>query len=173
MRVRVHLFERSFPEEPDRRVLSRRDCRGHRLRHRAAHSTMARQSAVLLDNSDMHLGRERPPKTGRGTVNGGWQRGSLTPQMPPRCGLRPRSRDTGGKKRRPADKGPNSFIAKNIARANCPAISSSSVPPSLPISAPRRGDNCSETCCPPPFLDAEFVNGLPGERNQARRSLRW
>ena len=31
----------------------------------------------------MHLGRERPPKTGRGTVIGGWQRGSLTPQMPP------------------------------------------------------------------------------------------
>jgi hypothetical protein len=31
----------------------------------------------------MHLGRERPPKTARGTVIGGWQRGSLTPQMPP------------------------------------------------------------------------------------------
>lgn len=29
----------------------------------------------------MHLGTERPPKTGRGTVIGGWQRGSLTPQM--------------------------------------------------------------------------------------------
>ena len=31
----------------------------------------------------MHLGRERPPKTRLGTVIGGWQRGSLTPQMPP------------------------------------------------------------------------------------------
>ena len=31
----------------------------------------------------MHLGRERPPKTRPGTVIGGWQRGSLTPQMPP------------------------------------------------------------------------------------------
>lgn len=28
----------------------------------------------------MPLGRERPPNTGRGTVIGGWQRGSLTPQ---------------------------------------------------------------------------------------------
>jgi hypothetical protein len=31
----------------------------------------------------MHLGRERPPKTRLGTVIGGWQRGSLTPRMPP------------------------------------------------------------------------------------------
>ena len=31
----------------------------------------------------MHLGRERPPKTRPGTVFGGWQRGSLTPQVPP------------------------------------------------------------------------------------------
>jgi len=35
------------------------------------------------DDSDMHLGRERPPKTGRGTAIGGWQRGSLTPRMTP------------------------------------------------------------------------------------------
>ena len=31
----------------------------------------------------MHLGRERPQKTRSGTVIGGWQRGSLTPQTPP------------------------------------------------------------------------------------------
>jgi hypothetical protein len=31
----------------------------------------------------MHLGRERPPLFKRGTSTGGWQRGSLTPQMPP------------------------------------------------------------------------------------------
>ena len=31
----------------------------------------------------MHLGRERPPKTRPGTVIREWQRGSLTPQMPP------------------------------------------------------------------------------------------
>jgi hypothetical protein len=36
----------------------------------------------------------------------------------------------------------------------------------------KQGDNPSETNCPPPFLDAEFVTGLPGERNLARRSLR-
>ena len=64
------------------------------------------RSAVLPDDSDMHLGRERPPKTRPGTVIGGWQRGSLTPQMPP--SLLPDSRadcDTGGKERRPIDRG--------------------------------------------------------------------
>jgi hypothetical protein len=29
----------------------------------------------------MHLGRERPPLLKRGTLTGGWLRGSLTPQM--------------------------------------------------------------------------------------------
>jgi hypothetical protein len=47
VRVRVHLYERSFPEEPDKRVLSRRDCRGHRLPHRAAHSTVSPISRCL------------------------------------------------------------------------------------------------------------------------------
>ena len=83
--------------------------------------------------------------------------------MPPHCCLRPRSQDTGGKKRRPADKGPNSFIAKNITRSTCSAIGSSSVLPSLPICAPR-------SCCPPPFLDAEFVKGYQG--NGIRRVAR-
>ena len=57
---------------------------------REAHDIMRRtlrsvhgRSAVLPDDGDMHLGRERPPKIGRGTMIGGWQRGSLTPQMPP------------------------------------------------------------------------------------------
>ena len=31
----------------------------------------------------MHLGRERPPPNRPGTGSGGWQRGSLTPQLPP------------------------------------------------------------------------------------------
>jgi hypothetical protein len=38
----------------------------------------------------VNLGRERPPETGRGTVIGGWQRGSLTPQMFRHCGRQPR-----------------------------------------------------------------------------------
>ena len=51
----------------------------HARRTRRCHG----QGAASPDERDMHLGRERPPKTGPGTVIGGWQRGSLTPQMPP------------------------------------------------------------------------------------------
>jgi hypothetical protein len=39
--------------------------------------------AVPPDERDMRLGRERPPKIRPRTVIGGWQRGSLTPRMPP------------------------------------------------------------------------------------------
>jgi hypothetical protein len=38
-------------------------------------------SAVLPDDCDMHPGRERPPFPGLRISTGGWQRGSLTPQM--------------------------------------------------------------------------------------------
>jgi hypothetical protein len=41
------------------------------------------RARFLPDDSDIHLGRERPPKTGCGTVMGGWLRGSLTPQTLP------------------------------------------------------------------------------------------
>ena len=43
------------------------------------------RSAVAPDDHDMHLGRERPPKTRPGTVIGGWQRGSLTPRCLRHC----------------------------------------------------------------------------------------
>jgi hypothetical protein len=64
------------------------------------------EARVVPDDCDMHLGRERPPKTRPGTVIGGWQRGSLTPQMPP--SLLPTAApdcDVGGKRRRPNVRG--------------------------------------------------------------------
>lgn len=128
---------------------------------------MARRARFCRTTKTRIWGRERPPKTGRGTVIGGRQRGSLTPQMPRHCCLRPRSQDTGGEKRRPSDRGPNSLIAKNIAGSTRLAISSSCAPPSLPISAAKRGTTTPRPVVPPPFLDAEFVNRLPGEGNLA------
>jgi hypothetical protein len=59
--------------------------RGHRVRYRLRTRRWHGQYAVLPDDSDIHLGRERPPKTSPGTVIGGWQRGSLTPQMRCHC----------------------------------------------------------------------------------------
>jgi hypothetical protein len=80
--------------------------------------------AVLPDERDMRLGRERPPKIGRGTGIGGWQRGSLTPRMPP--SLLPATAPT-------ATRAANSaarlsvvklLIAKNIATSRTDGITS-------------------------------------------------
>ena len=75
-RVRAHLYERGFRQEPDGRVLVGEVDRGLTSRHRRRAPQGHGRSAVPPDDSDMHLGRERPPKTRLGTVIGGWQRGS-------------------------------------------------------------------------------------------------
>jgi hypothetical protein len=81
-RVRAHLYQREFRAKP----VSRADGSSERRRARGRIMRRTRQvpgpGAVPPDERDMRLGGERPPKIGRGTVIGGWQRGSLTPQMP-------------------------------------------------------------------------------------------
>jgi hypothetical protein len=54
-----------------------------RAKHRRRTSQCHGQSAVLPDDRDMHLGRERPPKTRPRTEIGGGRGGRLTPQMAP------------------------------------------------------------------------------------------
>ena len=80
------------------------------------------ESAVLPDDSDMHLGRERPPKTGRGTMIGGWQRGSLTPQMPPSLLLTAAPTATRAAKSAARLTAVKLLIAKNIATSPTDAI---------------------------------------------------
>ena len=84
-RVRAHLYEREFRAKP----VSRADGASERRRARGRIMRRTRRvpgpGAVPPDERDMRLGRERPPKIGRGTVIGGWQRGSLTPQMLHQC----------------------------------------------------------------------------------------
>jgi hypothetical protein len=82
-RVRAHLYEREFRVKPVSCAdgASKRRCARARIMRRIRQGAGTR--AVLPDERDMNLGRERPPKSWRGTVIGGWQRGSLTPQMPP------------------------------------------------------------------------------------------
>ena len=79
-------------------------------------------SAVPPDERDMHLGRERPPTTGPGTVIGGWQRGSLTPQMPP--SLLPTTAPTATRAAKSAARLTvvKLLIAKNIATSPTDAI---------------------------------------------------
>ena len=114
--VRVHLYERSFPAKPVSRVHVRRK----RQRHRARHARLTRRchgpSAVLPDDSDTHPGRERPPTDrGRGTGFGGWQRGSLTPQMPPPLLLTAALTSTRAAQSAARYSAAKSYTAKNIA----------------------------------------------------------
>ena len=53
----------------------------------------------------MHLGRERPPFSRRPTSTGGWQRGSLTPQMSRSVLQTAAHSDTVGTNRRPLHRG--------------------------------------------------------------------
>src|SRR5687767_13078147 len=100
----------------------------------------------------MHLGRERPPKTERGTVIGGWQRGSLTPQMPP--SLLPPTAPT-------ASRAANSaarltvvklLIAKNIATSPTDAMTSVSRLVAQRTAREQGGTTAPESVFPPPFL---------------------
>jgi hypothetical protein len=100
----------------------------------------------------MHLGRERPPKTRLGTVIGGWQRGSLTPQMPP--SLLPAIAPT-------ATRAANSaarltvvklLIAKNIATSPTEAITFLSRLVEQRTAHEQGGTTAPESVFPPPFL---------------------
>ena len=61
--VRVHLHERSFPEEPDRRARAVNANDVHTaLDTGACIWRCHRHRAVSPDDRDMHVGRERPPE---------------------------------------------------------------------------------------------------------------
>ena len=98
----------------------------------------------------MHLGRERPPKTRPGTVIGGWQRGSLTPQMPPP--LLSITAPTATRAARNAARLSvvKLLIAKNIATSPTEAITFLSRPVDQ-RTAHEQGDHCSRVCVPPAF----------------------
>jgi hypothetical protein len=74
-RVRAHLHERGFRQEPDRRVLVGEVDRGLTSRHRRRAPQGHGRSAVPPDDSDMHPGRERPPPDGTWGEEGGSEMG--------------------------------------------------------------------------------------------------
>jgi hypothetical protein len=80
--VRVHLYKRSFPEEPDRhaRELTRTRCAHarHRRRIRRCH----RHRAFSPDDRDMHVGCERPPAGQAWGEEGGSQIGVAHAPLP-------------------------------------------------------------------------------------------
>ena len=103
-RVRAHLYEREFRAKPVSRADGEvENVTRPRVEPRGALDGVTDKARFRRTNSDMHLGRERPPKTGPGTVIGGWQRGSLTPQMPPSVPLTPRGLRHGRQRAPPGD----------------------------------------------------------------------
>jgi hypothetical protein len=119
----------------------------------------------------MHLGRERPPKIGRGTVIGGWQRGSLTPQMPP--SLLPTAAPAASRAAKSAAQltAVKSLIANNIATS--PGDTITLLCGEL-NTEPRtsEGDHCSRVCGPPhPFFAFVHSGSRQGSEN-SRREIR-
>jgi hypothetical protein len=172
MRVRVHVYERSFPEEPNNAfsvgatAVDTAFDTGRRTRRWHEERGVCRTTKTCI------WGRERPPKTGRGTVIGGWQRGSLTPPDASSLVLATALAGHGRRKAPPVRQRPELAHRKEHRRIH-PSRDQLELCASLAADQrAKQGDNCSETGCPPPLLDAEFVTGLPGERNLARRLLR-
>ena len=176
-RVRAHLYEREFPAKPDRRVLDgERRSRAHGADTGGALRRCHGRSAVPPDDSDMHLGRERPPKTRPGTVIGGWQRGSLTPQMPP--SLLPTTAPTATRAAKSAARLTvvKLLIAKNIATSPTDAITFLSRLVDQRTAHEQGGTTAPESVFPPPFLRFRDSDGIQRRRilrSDARSSARF
>jgi hypothetical protein len=117
----------------------------------------------------MHLGRERPPKTRPGTVIGGWQRASLTPQMPP--SLQPTTAPT-------ATRAANSaarltvvklLIAKNIATSATAAITFLSRLVDQRTAHERGGPLLRTLCSPLLFFAFSILAASRGARSRVER----
>ena len=144
---------------------------GRGPRHRTHSPQCSGRSAVLPDDGDMHLRRERPPKIRRGTMIGGWQRGSLTPQMPPSLLLTAAPTPTRAANSAARLTVVKLLIAKNIAVHRLTQSRSSRG--SL-ISEPRtsKGDHCSEVCVPPSFSSLSSILAASGRARTPGRETR-
>jgi hypothetical protein len=76
--VRVHLYQRSFPEEPDINANNVDSA----LNTGGGFGGVTDIAPVLPDNRDMHVGRERPPEGRAWGEEGGSQMGVAHAQVP-------------------------------------------------------------------------------------------
>jgi hypothetical protein len=117
-----------------------------RTRQRHGHARFFRTTATCI------RGRERPPKTCPGTVIGGWQRGSLTPPMPP-----PLLSTTAPSATRAAQSAAHltavkSLIAKNIDTSPTDAMTFLSRLLDQRTAHEQRGPLLPSLCSPRPFF---------------------
>jgi hypothetical protein len=82
VRVRVHLYERRFRRKTDRRVLVDEVVAGVTHSTGSALHNVMDEARLCRRTATCIWGGSDPPFSGRRTSTGGWQRGSLTPQMP-------------------------------------------------------------------------------------------
>ena len=151
--VRVHLYERSFPAKPVSRVHVRRKQQRHRTRHARLTRRCHGSSAVLPDDSDTHPGRERPPRIEARDRVRGWQRGSLTPQMPPSLLLTAAlDCDAGGTERRPLHR--SEVATSQRTSPNSTRLATTLTPPRAWQRTARQGGGTllPRLCSPSPFL---------------------
>jgi len=99
VRVRVHQYERRFRQKPDRSVDAQRKRRGTTRDSGGRTPRCHSQSAVLPDDTDMHLGVSDPVRAAPGAKSGAAKRGSLTPRSLLGCDSGADS-DNGGTERR-------------------------------------------------------------------------
>jgi len=100
----------------------------------------------------MHLGRERPPPNRPGTGSGGWQRGSLTPQMTAsQQSMAALTVTTGGTERRPLHASEVADYQEHRRNARCQAAARAASRTDQ-MSDGRRGTTPPASVVPPCFL---------------------
>jgi len=112
----------------------------------------------------MHLGRERPPQRRSGTVIGGWQRGSLTPQMTPSPLLAAALTATRAAKSAARLTVVKLLIAKNIATSPADEITFLTRLVDQRTATSKGGTTAPESVVPPFFLRFRGFCLCPGER---------
>ena len=169
--MRVHLYERGFRQKPDRRVFVDRSRCGCDPRLRRRTPQCHGQSAVLPDDSDMHLGRERPLPTGPGTGSGGWQRGSLTPPMPRSLLLTVALTATRAAKSAARFAAAKSHTANNIAEFDAPPNQIDPAARWTASRASKRGNTAPSLCSPLFFFARALSYVCRVGRDRIRRSV--
>jgi hypothetical protein len=166
-RMRAHLYEREFLAKP----VSRADCERERDAHESRTARRTRRchghGAAPPDECDMHLGCERPPPNRardrvRGVAEG-------VAHAPDASVTAPDSRadcDTGGKERRPIDRGE---VADRKEPSPLHRLTQSRSSRGWLISEPltSTGDHCSRVCVPPSFSSLSQI--LPASRGARTR----
>jgi hypothetical protein len=133
----------------------------HGRRNRRGHGP----SAVLPDDCDMHLGRERPLQIEpRDRVRGVAEGVAHAPDAPPAA--YDRARRTGAAKKAARQARARTRSSQRASpNPSTDAIIVSSAPPWLRKNAPR-GDDCSETCCPHLHFSLSPRAGRPEEGDE-------